>query len=74
MRKVVLSIGVPGSGKTTFLKKFANENSFVYICLDDIREELCGDAKDQSRNQEVWDLGLLRIIEAIEGNNSVVFD
>jgi len=31
MNKIILGIGVPGSGKSTFLKAFAKEKSYEYI-------------------------------------------
>ena len=51
-----LGVGVPGSGKTTYLKLFASEMgpSCHYLCADDFREQLAGDAADQSVNAEAW--------------------
>jgi len=37
MKKVIMGIGIPGSGKTTILKEFADKNGYEYICPDDIR-------------------------------------
>jgi predicted kinase len=54
MKKLILGIGIPGSGKTTVLKKLANDYNYSYICPDDIRFELTLDMSDQSRNKEVW--------------------
>lgn len=50
MSKVIVGIGLPGSGKTTALKPFADKNSYIYICPDDIRAELTGNPADQSKN------------------------
>lgn len=74
MSKVIMSIGVPGSGKTTALKPFAEKNSYTYISPDDIRAELTGDASDQSRNREVWQEAHRRVQEALRGGKTVVFD
>lgn len=74
MKKMIMGIGLPGSGKTTFLKPFANENSYVYICPDEIRKELTGSDSDQTKNREVWDLAKIRVKEAFTENKSVVFD
>lgn len=54
MAKAIIGIGIPGSGKTTVLKKFAEKNSYTYISLDEIRKELTGDESDQTKNAEVW--------------------
>jgi dephospho-CoA kinase len=46
MAKIIIGIGVPGSGKTTALKPFAERNTYTYISPDDIRAELTGNAAD----------------------------
>lgn len=69
-----MGIGVPGSGKTTILKKISKKYGYFYICPDDIRLELTGDASNQSKNKEVWEksYGLLR--QSLAENKTVVFD
>jgi predicted kinase len=54
IRTVIVGIGVPGSGKTTHLKLLAESNNMTYINPDDIREELTGDARDHSLEEQVW--------------------
>ena len=41
--KLFLVCGLPGSGKTTFAKKFAAKNNFAYISIDDCYTEINGD-------------------------------
>jgi predicted kinase len=73
--KALIGIGIPGSGKTRTLKKFAEKNNYTYICPDDIRAELSGgDASDQSKNKEVWELTYKRAVEALNSGISVVVD
>ena len=74
MKKIIIGIGIPCSGKTTTLKSFAEKNNYVYICPDDIRLELTGDAKNQSKNKEVWDLARERVIINSKENKTSVFD
>ncbi len=74
MAKIIISIGIPGSGKTSFMKPFAKDNNFTYICLDDIREELCGDPRDRSKELEVLDLSKDRTLKSLSENINVVFD
>jgi len=74
MAKVIMGIGFPGAGKTTFLKSFADKYGYVYICPDDIRRELSGDAIDQSKNAEVWGKAYQLTKEAIGEQKTVVFD
>lgn len=72
MSKVIVGIGIPGSGKTTFLKSFAEKHQYVYVCPDDIRVELTGDAKDQTKNKEVWECAHQRVFDAMKEHTVVV--
>jgi len=74
MAKVIIGIGVPGSGKTTILKDFAEKYGYAYLCPDDIRAEHTGDAKNQTRNQEVWDEARRRVESFLTSGRIVVFD
>ncbi|HEY0010623.1 MAG TPA: ATP-binding protein [Candidatus Paceibacterota bacterium] len=74
MSIVIVGIGVPGSGKTTFLKRLAEERRLTYINKDDIRAELLGDVNDQSRNRDVWIESERRTNEALKANRDVVLD
>lgn len=69
-----MGIGIPGAGKTTALKPFAEKNIYTYISPDDIRAELTGDASDQSKNKEVWQEAYRRVAESLERGETVVFD
>jgi hypothetical protein len=46
-------VGIPGCGKSTYLRKVNSPNVLI-VCPDDIRRELTGDISDQSRNGDVW--------------------
>lgn len=74
MKKVIVGIGIPGSGKTTLLKDFALKYNYSYICPDDIRFELTGNASDQSKNNEVWQKAYKKLEGEIRNGNVVVFD
>jgi predicted kinase len=67
-------MGVPGSGKTTYLKRLAEERGYIYINKDDIRAEMLGDVNDQSKNREVWLESERRITEALRSDKSIVLD
>lgn len=45
--KVVLTVGLPGCGKSTYAQKLIQEFSYVQLELDELREEL-GNRQDQS--------------------------
>ena len=79
LRKPVVYImcGVPGSGKTYFCKNVLMDHpwrSRVYISSDDIREEICGDASDQSANGLIFDIFYQRAREVIIDGSDVILD
>lgn len=77
---VYIMCGVPGSGKTHWAIRFRNmsikKNNYpmVYISSDNIREELCGNAQNQSFNREVFELFYKRAREAVILYNDVILD
>lgn len=48
MQKIIIGIGIPGTGKTTYLKKIASEQNYTYVSSDEVREEVFGDAGNQN--------------------------
>lgn len=69
-----MGIGIPGSGKTSALKPFAEKNGYMYVCADDIRAELSGDASTQLPPKKVWGIAYARIADALARGTSVVVD
>lgn len=74
MKTVIMSIGVPGVGKTTRMKKLAIENGYTYVCPDDIREAELGDYRDQSQNDRIWQMAFDQIKAALDNGQSVLVD
>ena len=70
---VTILIGYPASGKTTYTKS-VNDNDLVKLSSDDIREELYGDASDQTHNQEVFDELYSRMYDALSKGRDVLID
>jgi predicted kinase len=71
---VVIGIGLPGSGKTTWLRQFAADTGAAYFCPEDIRERLSGDAGDQSCMDEVWAELYDGVAIALRNGHNVVID
>ena len=74
MATLIFGIGIPGSGKTTILKKIAEENSFTYISPDSIRLAKLGSEIDHSTDKEIWRIARTRAASALEAGQIVVFD
>jgi len=73
MKTLILTIGVPGSGKSTWSKEFVKENpDYIRICPDEIREELTGNINDQSKNYLVWEIARKRVIENLKKYNVIL--
>lgn len=71
---VVMPVGVPGSGKSTAMAALTESLSMVRVCPDDIRERLTGDASDQTKNREVWQMTHQEVGEGLESGLSVIVD
>lgn len=72
MPNLVMLIGLPGSGKSSYAKE--NYPSYTYLSSDKIREELYGDASIQDNPQKVFQIMRERAIEALEDGKNVVYD
>ena len=75
MSKLIMLIGLPGSGKSYWSKKYIQENpDTILVSSDSIREEVFGDVNDQSHNQEVFNIVEKRCREALKANKETVLD
>lgn len=83
MKKVILSIGIPGSGKSTLINDFLNSNSISqpdeeYFCVspDEIRSrpEFKKDTYDPSDNKKVWSIARTELARNLIDGKNVVFD
>lgn len=70
--QLIMSIGVPGCGKSTFLKPLAEKLGMLYVNADEIREELTGDATNHTREDDVWHEVRSRVVAGIAKNGAVV--
>lgn len=71
---VVMPIGIPGSGKSTAMTALAESLDIVRVSPDDIREELTGNASDQSKNAQVWQLTHEKVCGELGQKRSVIVD
>lgn len=71
---VILTVGISGSGKTTWRRAFVDKSKYYSICPDDIRKNLTGNISDQSKNPEVWERAFIELDNVIADKLNVVFD
>lgn len=74
--KLILLVGIPGSGKTTYANKHIRKHpkTTVHLSSDKIREELYGDESIQGNPAEVFSLMQKRAVEALNDGNDVIYD
>lgn len=71
----VMLCGIPGSGKTTFARKFVDEHeNWIRIAPDDIRKSITGAALNMSRDNEVFSVVYDSIRDELEGGSNVIYD
>lgn len=72
--KLYMMSGCSGCGKTTFAKKFAEENNLVYYCADDFYRLFHGDECIHKDEFEIW-MTIFRVLHTAETNGvNVMFD
>ena len=72
MSKLILPIGISGSGKSYIYNK--DYKYCIQVSPDLIREELTGDISNQSKNKEVFKLAFERVDEYLNKGQNVFFD
>lgn len=72
---LIVLVGIPGSGKTTYAEKYIKEHpNAIHLSSDLIRKELWGSEATQGDNNEVFSLMQSRAIEALNNGQNVVYD
>lgn len=76
MKFVFMTIGIPGSGKSTWANEFARLNpEFKIVSSDKIREELYGDESIQGNPKDVFKIAFKRTAKILQHDNArVIFD
>ena len=72
MNKLVLMVGVPGSGKSTYAKKYFSK--YKVLSSDEIRKELFDDENCQSNNAYVFSTLYKRARANLQAGFNVVID
>ena len=72
MAKLILPIGISGSGKSYIYNR--DYKDYILVSPDLIREELTGDISNQSKNKEVFRIAFARVDEYLKREQNVFFD
>jgi protein phosphatase len=73
-KALVILVGCPGAGKSTWGKKFAAENNLVYVSTDAIRAELGTGEGDQNVSAAAFATARGRISTALGAGKSAMID
>ncbi len=66
-------IGIPGAGKSQWIKNNTGENT-VIVSPDALRKELLGNINDQTKNGQIWAVAKERVISALNDGRDVILD
>lgn len=70
MQQFLATIGISGSGKSTFLNNYPNES---IISTDEIRKEF-GDVSCQKNNTLVWKIAKERVLKRLVNGQDAILD
>ena len=73
-QKLIVMCGLSASGKSTIAKELAIKHNACIVSSDSIREEICRDVADQSKNEEVFKIFHKRIREYLNKGQNVIAD
>ena len=72
---LIMLVGPPGSGKSTFAEDLVNKiSNYIIVSPDKIREELLGDASIQVHNDKVFGRVYSDIIKYLDEGYNVIYD
>ena len=72
--KLIIMVGLPGSGKSTRAKELAQIERCVILSSDTIRKEISGCEQDQTKNDQVFKLLYQRMNDLLSKEQSVIID
>lgn len=72
---LVILVGPPGSGKSTYAEKFTRQaDNWIIISPDNIRSELTGDESNQSQNVKVFRQVYSDLVTHLDRGFNVIYD
>ena len=74
MNTLYLTIGAPGSGKSTYAKNLIKDKDIKYLSSDELRAQLGKDESDQTVTGQVFNHIKKKVVEYLEMGDSVLID
>lgn len=73
-KALIILVGPPASGKSTWGKKFADDNDVVYVSTDAIRAQIGSGEADQSVSAAAFGIARQRVSQALGSGKSAMID
>lgn len=73
-KALIILVGPPASGKSTWGKKFAADNNVVYVSTDELRAKLGSGEADQSVSYAAFQVAKRNVGAALDANKSAMID
>lgn len=73
-KALIILVGPPASGKSTWGQKFAEDNKVVYVSTDAIRKEIGSGEADQSVSAAAFGIARQRVSAALGAGKSAMID
>ncbi len=71
---LIILVGPPASGKSTWGKEFASENNVVYVSTDSIRAEIGTGEADQNVSAAAFGIARQRVSQALSQGKHAMID
>ena len=71
---VIMTVGVPGCGKTRFASELSRALHCAIVSPDELRETLLGDARNQQFNNLIWKAAKAMVAASIAAGRNVIVD
>lgn len=72
---LILLVGPPGAGKTTYAEKYISQNdNTVYLSSDEIRKEMWGNEAIQGNNNEIFGRMQAMAVDGLNSGYDVIYD
>ncbi|KEG12283.1 putative retrotransposon hot spot (RHS) protein [Trypanosoma grayi] len=73
---VLLLLGIPGSGKTTWAEQYLErcDHSYAIVSVDETRMSLTGRADDISKEEEVCEAMIREVVDHIKNRQNIIVD
>lgn len=71
---LIIMVGIPGAGKTTFAERFATTFHAPFISVDQIQKKLFGNQKDQAYRDIAIATADILLSEVLKTHQTVVYD